>query len=95
MGIEPYQVASSVVGVVAMRLLRRKASDGYRGRVPACEAVRVNDGLRSAIVRGADAEALRARYRQAAGYRSLADAARSLAASGVTDEAEVKRVLGI
>lgn len=94
MQIEPYQVSSSVFGVISQRLLRRKRGDGYAGRVPVCEAVRINDAMRKQIVARADASQLRVAYERAPSFESLHAAAERKISEGVTDAAEVVRVVG-
>jgi len=94
--------ASAAVSCVEMvlnqRLMRRRCGDcsgkgcrqcldtGYRGRLPVVEFLRVTDPLRRGIA-ARDFSAL-------AAQPSLADRARALVQAGVTDEAEVARVLG-
>ncbi len=94
MQVEPYQISSSVFGVITQRLLRRRQGDGYAGRTPVCEAVRIDDTLRRQIVARADAGQLRAAYERAPGFESLATAAANKVNNGVTDSAEVSRVIG-
>jgi general secretion pathway protein E len=83
MGIEPYQVTSAVYGVVSQRLLRRRAGDDYRGRVP------------DALLDRSDAAALSRAIRSDPHHTDLATAAAGLVRSGITDELEARRVLGI
>ena len=93
-----FAVASALGLVLNQRLVRRLCSacrgdgcesclrTGYKGRAPLAEWVRVDDVLR---------ERLRAQGAAAiAGFGSLEAAARALAESGVTDERELRRVLG-
>ena len=96
MGMEPYQVTSALFAVISQRLLRRRAEDdtGYRGRVPVAEFAAMESGLREAILRRADAEAMRQAIAAPPGHRSLRASAEALVRSGVTDDAEVARVLG-
>jgi type II secretory ATPase GspE/PulE/Tfp pilus assembly ATPase PilB-like protein len=94
MGNEPYQVTSALFGVVAQRLLRRGRGEAYRGRVPVAEWVEIDSPLRSAILARADADMLRADYAKQPGYQSMRAAARQLVSAGLTDAAEVGRVLG-
>lgn len=96
MGVEPYQVASAVVGVVSLRLLRRlnATGSGYAGRVPVAEFLAVDDAVRSAILDRADASAIRVAAEAQPGWVALREHAATLVASGVTDPAEVDRVLG-
>jgi general secretion pathway protein E len=97
MGLEPYQVASAVAGVVSMRLLRRVSASGdsYAGRVPVAEFLAVDEPVRAAVLSRSEASAIRAAAQQRAGLTTLHDAAQSLVDAGVTDRAEVERVLGV
>ena len=95
MGIEPYQVASAVAGVVSLRLLRRSADEGeYAGRVPVASYLTIDEGVRRALLERADASAIRSAAEQQPGWSSLRDHAQSLLEAGVTDRAEVDRILG-
>jgi general secretion pathway protein E len=95
MGIEPYQATSALFGVVALRLLRKRTEQGgYRGRAPAAEIALLTPALRQAILRKADSQELAAAIAQAPGHQTLRDAAGALVAAGVTDEAELMRVMG-
>jgi general secretion pathway protein E len=106
MGIEPYQLTSSLFAVVAQRLLRRRAegaagaagpagaAGNYRGRVPVGEIGLLDAGVREAILRRADADALAKAFRGRPGHVTLRGAAEDLVARGLTDPAEVRRVLG-
>jgi len=94
MGLEPYQITSALFGMISQRLLRRRAGDGYRGRVPAAEFVANDDTLRAAILRRADAATLRQAYHRQDGYVPMRTVAQNLVESGVTDQEEVRRALG-
>ncbi|MDB5358529.1 MAG: hypothetical protein JWN24_4982 [Phycisphaerales bacterium] len=95
MGMEPYQITSSLFAVVAQRLLRRSSeAGGYRGRVPVAEIAMMDERLRKAVLERADAEALGKIIAGQEGYRTMRAAAEESAARGVTDAAEVVRVLG-
>jgi general secretion pathway protein E len=94
MGIEPYQITSAIYGVVAQRLLRRKAGQGYSGRVPVAEIVVMDDALRGDILRRSDAGTLRRVYEKQKGYVAMREWAKELISGGLTDVAEVERVLG-
>ena len=94
MGVPPYVVSSAIFGVVSQRLLRRKADGGYRGRMPVGEFVRMDDELRRAVLRQADASELAKAYSQQSGYRPMRAAAGDLIEAALTDAAEVRRVLG-
>ena len=91
-------VAASVELVLNQRLLRRLCRDcsgkgcptclttGYRGRLPLVEWLPVNDTLRRRLT-ARDLDGLAARP-------SLKDSARGLVQAGLTNDAEVARVLG-
>jgi len=91
-------VAASVELVLNQRLVRRLCHEcsgsgcsnclrnGYRGRLPLIESLRVNDALRRRVsARDLDGFAAQP---------SLSDRARALVQAGATNEAEVARVLG-
>jgi type II secretory ATPase GspE/PulE/Tfp pilus assembly ATPase PilB-like protein len=91
-------VAASVELVLNQRLARRLCPDcagkgcetclstGYRGRLPLIELLRVNDALRSQISQR--------ELQRIVAHPNLADQAAKLVQTGVTDQAEVNRVLG-
>ncbi|MGD0464042.1 MAG: ATPase, T2SS/T4P/T4SS family [Tepidisphaeraceae bacterium] len=93
MGIEPYQLTSSIHGIVAQRLIRRTSPDGYRGRVPLAEFVAMDPPLKKAVMERGDADALAKIYRAQTGYQRLYDVGQTLVKKGVTDEAELARVI--
>ncbi|MBX3363749.1 MAG: type II/IV secretion system protein [Phycisphaeraceae bacterium] len=110
-GMEPYLVTSSLLGVLAQRLLRRRCDPcggmgklptgarcesclglGYRGRLAVYEILTMNDELRRLTATMADGVTLR----QAAidgGFKTMRDDAMEKVRAGLTDEAEVFRVL--
>ncbi len=102
MGIEPYQVASALFGVTSIRLVRRLNQEAaaspnsphYAGRAPVCEFAYLDATTRDAINRRCDTQALGEAIHGQAGYQTLAGSARDAIEAGVTDEAEVGRVLG-
>lgn len=96
MDIEPYQLTSSIHGIVSQRLARRKSPDGggYRGRVPLAEFVALDAALKKGVLGRADADALEKLYCGQKSYRSLAQVGQLLVENEVTDEAEIRRVLG-
>jgi general secretion pathway protein E len=94
MGLEPYQVTSSLHAVLAQRLLRRRAGEGYRGRAPIAEIAVMDAPLRQAILERRDAEGIATVLRSRPGYQTLEEAAAGLVERGVTDTAESRRVLG-
>ena len=95
MGLEPYQITSALFGIVAQRLLRRKTAGGqYQGRIPAAEMVIMDDALRGAILGRADTDRLRKSYQSQGLYVSMRAVADDLAIRGLTDAAEISRVLG-
>jgi type II secretory ATPase GspE/PulE/Tfp pilus assembly ATPase PilB-like protein len=84
-----------VFGVVSQRLLRRRSEEGYASRLPAAEFVRMDRQFRHAVLQHADADTLRDVCRQQPGFVSMADVAHAMVRQGVTDAAEVRRVLGV
>jgi general secretion pathway protein E len=94
MGIEPYQLTSSIYGIVAQRLIRRKSPDGpgYRGRVPLAEFVAMDAPLRKAVLQRADASALTAAYDGQSGHQSLREVGQNLVREEITDDAELGRL---
>ena len=109
MGVEPFLIASSLLGVVAQRLVRRRceacgaeaahecgacAGSGYRGRMAIHEMLLVDDRVRALVMERADAAAIR-RHAAAAGMASMRDDGLAKAALGLTTAAEVLRVAGV
>lgn len=97
MGLERYQLASALWGVMSMRLLRRVNASGeprYAGRVPVAALGRVDEAVRRAILEGGDAAALREAMALQAGCGPLQQTAAALVERSITDAAEVARVLG-
>lgn len=94
MGVEPYQLTSAVFGISSQRLLRRRDQDRYRGRLPVAEFVGMNDALRQSVLARADLGTLQQGYASQKNYRSPESVAQELVDRGLTDAAEVSRVLG-
>jgi type II secretory ATPase GspE/PulE/Tfp pilus assembly ATPase PilB-like protein len=95
MGIEPYQITSALYGVVSQRLLRRKTSDGYTGRIPVAEGALLTAALRKRITECADAANLGEAIRSDPDFVPIRRAAEELVGQQITDEAELQRVLGV
>lgn len=95
MGVEPYLVNAAVEGVSAQRLLRKRNADGsgYRGRIAVMEFSGMTPGIKRCMVEGADGRSIREAM-MADGFVPMEVAAEDLVARGVTDRAEVVRVLG-
>jgi general secretion pathway protein E len=99
-GIEPFLVTSSLLGVMAQRLVRRLASpeeqqetgERYRGRMGVYELMRMNDELRTLTAQRSDGVMLMEAAKRA-GFKPMIEDAKMKAAKGLTDEAEIKRVL--
>ncbi|MBX3386307.1 MAG: Flp pilus assembly complex ATPase component TadA [Phycisphaeraceae bacterium] len=115
-GTEPYLVTSTLLAVLAQRLLRRTCKacggsgeppagaparvqrcekcfgTGYFGRIAVYEIMKMTDDLRRLTVQGADAVTL-AETARAGGMRTMIDDAKEKVALGLTDEAEIVRVL--
>ena len=91
-------IASSVELVLNQRLLRRTCQEcagrgcpdclqtGYRGRVPLVESLQLNDRLRHCVARS--------QVENLAAQHSIYEAARSMVISGLTNQAEIDRLLG-
>jgi general secretion pathway protein E len=93
MGIEPYQLTSSIHAIVAQRLIRRTTSDGYHGRVPIAEFVAMDAPLKRAVMERADSDALTKIYRSQSTYQTLYNVGQDLVKKGITDEPELNRVI--
>jgi general secretion pathway protein E len=103
MGVEPFLIASSLLGVLAQRLVRRRCGacaaagcagcdgTGYRGRLAIHELLVVDDRVRALVMERADAAAVR-RHAVAAGMRPMREDGFAKAAAGLTTEVEVLRV---
>jgi general secretion pathway protein E len=114
-GLEHYLVTSSLLGVLAQRLVRRVcdkcdgsgveflpegggercekcSGSGYKGRLAVYEVMRMTDELRRLTADRADGVTL---FESAieSGFKPMRDDAARKVAQGVTDEAEVFRVL--
>ena len=103
MGVESFLLSSSLVGVMAQRLVRRTCpvchgagcaacdQTGYKGRLGIFEMLVMDDALRTAVKDRQDASQIR-RLAAAQGFRSLREDGARLVAKGLTTEAEVARV---
>ncbi len=87
-------VLAAVRGVVSQRLVRRlgEGPDGYLGRHPVHEVLTMSSAVKEALVRDESVEAIE--RAAAATSTTFAENARALVAEGITDEREVRRVLG-
>lgn len=107
LGIPSYLLASTLVGVIAQRLVRRRCTAcatspgapcavcggcGYWGRVGIFECLMLDAEARDALARGAGESWLRRWHRQRGGTTLLADA-QGKVRSGITTWDEVARVL--
>jgi len=109
-GVEPYLVNAAVEGVCAQRLVRKVCSDcrnqselreacttcsglGYRGRIAIMEFATLGPAVKQAIIEGADEHRLREVLLQS-GYNPMRQQAQQLVHQGLTDQAELARVLG-
>ncbi len=94
LGIEGYLLAEAISGIIAQRLLRRRCADNaYSGRIGVYELMGVEPLLRDAIRRNAPQSELEQIASQTR-YRPMIDDARDKADAGLTDAAEIQRVLG-
>jgi len=105
MGVEPFLLASSLIGVVAQRLVRRLCPEcskagcaacnqsGYRGRTGIYEMLTVDDGLRR-LIHARTSEQLLREYAVAHGMRTLREDGARWVDQGVTSLEELVRVTG-
>jgi general secretion pathway protein E len=103
MGAEPYLIASSVVGVLAQRLVRCLCAacggcgcaacrrTGFRGRTGIHELLVLDDGARALVMARADAAAFR-RHAVRGGMTPMREDGATKVRAGVSSEAEVVRV---
>lgn len=95
MGLEPYQVTSALFGVVAQRLVRGADGDGaYRGRLPIAEFAAMTEPVRRTVLDRGDANTLQRALHKQPDYVTLDEAAGRAITAGLTDQAEISRVLG-
>ncbi|HEU5208530.1 MAG TPA: ATPase, T2SS/T4P/T4SS family [Longimicrobiales bacterium] len=103
LGMPPYLVAGTLLGVVAQRLARRvcrqcagsgcqNCDAGLHGRTGVYEVLVTDDAIRARILRRAPAHVIRAAAR-AGGMRTLGEDARRLVDAGITREDEVAGLL--
>ena len=94
LGVEGYLLAEAISGIIAQRLLRRRCADNtYSGRIGVYELMGVDPLLRDAIRRNAPQSELEQIASQTS-YRPMIDDARDKVGFGLTDAAEIQRVLG-
>lgn len=96
LGVEGYLLAEAVCGVLAQRLLRRSTGEmpeQYLGRIGIFELLEVTQPLRDAIRQNRSNTELEA-LATAAGFQSMRADAQAKVAAGLTDNAELARVLG-
>ncbi len=106
MGIEPYQVTSSISAVLNQRLVRKlcakcKASGcdecfntGYKGRALIAEMVQLDSQLRKAILTKADLDELE-KILKDKGHMTMIDDGLRLVGDGITTRDELNKVCGI
>lgn len=91
MGVEPYLLSSSLLGVLAQRLVRKidpKEPEQLRGRTGIYELLEVDDRIKQLINTGATDTAIRQAAVQA-GMQTMRDYGESLVAQGITTQAQV------
>ncbi len=107
MGIEPYQVTSSVSAVLNQRLIRKICehcgrpegceqcfNTGFSGRMLIAEFVRLDGELRKAVLDRADAETLEEILGRR-GHMNMFQNGMRLVNEGLTTQAELNRVCGL
>ncbi len=102
-GVEPFLIASSVIAVMAQRLVRLTCRDcggkgcrtcsqtGYRGRSAIYELLTFDDKVREQVLRKASTEEIH-RAAVSSGMQSLRDNGMDKVSRGLTTQAEVFRV---
>ena len=102
-GVEPFLLASSIIGVLAQRLVRLKCKEcsglgcpscsktGYRGRISIFELLVFDEKIRSLVLNKASAEEIH-RAALAGGMQSLRDNGITRVAQGITTKEEVFQV---
>ena len=94
-GVEHYLVTSSLLGVLAQRLLRRsdpESETGYKGRLAVHELLTVTDTIRRLTAENADGVTIMdAAVKE--GFQPMHVDAERKVAMGLTDQAEVHRML--
>ena len=94
MGVEPFLLSSSLLGVLAQRLVRKidtSEPSGYKGRTGVFELLVVNDAIRSQIHGQASEADIRAAALES-GMTLMRDDGERLVRSGITTPEEVLRV---
>ncbi len=94
MGVEPFLLSSSLLGVLAQRLVRKidtTEPSGYRGRTGIFEMLVVDDTIRAQIHRQASEAEIRDTA-LASGMRLMRDDGERLVREGITTPEEVLRV---
>jgi len=103
MGIEPFLLSSSILGILAQRLVRKLCTDckgagcpkcsqtGYYGRTGIYELLQVDEGLRAAIHAREGEQRLR-ELAVASGFRAMHEDGMRWVRAGVTSEEELLRV---
>ncbi len=95
MGLERYQIAGALWGVVTMRLLRKSdGRGGYHGRIPVASLGRITAEVRDAVINGGSPAVIESLMKEQPGCHPLRVEGEKLVAAGVTDAAEISRVLG-
>jgi len=103
MGIEPFLLSSSLLGILAQRLLRKLCADchgagcpkclntGYYGRTGIYELLQIDEPMRAAI-HAREGEQRLAELARARGFRSLTEDGERWVAAGLTSREELLRV---
>lgn len=108
MGVEDYLVASTLLGVVGQRLVRRRrdkclpgsphaaceqsAGEGYHGRIVIAEAMPVDEHVRAIIKSGVTSADINAAA-QHSGFVSMLEDGRRKADNGLVSPADVQRIV--
>jgi len=93
-GLQPQVLSENASEDRGLKPAAWQGATGYRGRIPIAEFVTMEDALRHAILDRSDAVTLEKIYAQQPAFRPMRSAAGDCIRGGLTDEAEVRRVLG-
>lgn len=103
MGIENYQLASSLLLIIAQRLVRKRCShckdtcsqchQGYKGRTAVYEFIDIDDQIKQMMLQHEFSQNIKA-YLTQQNYLSLKEHGQLKIKAGLTDKHEIQRVLG-
>ena len=97
MGVEPYMVANSLVGVVAQRLMRKVCphcnQTGYKGRIAIHEVIEIDSKVRKMISNQEEIDDIMKYLVEEQGVETLRDQALKLVKEGKTTVDEFNKII--